>query len=159
MLPFHVSIQVECFYKKLFASLIIHKITDDNEKVLFWKDSSWKVRLWHTIQTYQTSENPDEWRHNEQANFTQASFLVKQGKWGFISFIASPVSCEALHWVCRGVKAFLPLSEILSWASTPSSEWIRQIIHFVWWLWTLNLTIKRAPILLFLCFLSLVSPT
>lgn len=131
MLPFHVLIQVKFFYKKSFTSLIIHKITDDDEKVLFWKGSYWKVRLWHAIQTYQTSENPDQWRHNEQVNFTQPSFLVRQGKWGFIASLAS---CEALHWLCREVKAFLQLSEILSWARTPSSEWIRKITCFVWWL-------------------------
>jgi len=46
------------------------------------------------IQSYQTSENPDERRRNEQANFAQASFLISQGKLGFISFISSRVSLK-----------------------------------------------------------------
>lgn len=118
--------------------LLTHNITDNIEKAFPWKDSSWKVRLWHMIQPYLTLENPDERRHNEQANFTQTSFFISQGKLGLISFIASTVSCEALHSVCRGseVKAFLQLSEILSWVTIPNFVWKMEIICSVYYVVT-----------------------
>jgi len=88
-----------------------------------WKKNtalkSRKVRLWPMTQSYQASENPDG--HNESAIFIQVIFLNSQRKLCFISLIASALSCETLHRLCRGseVKVSLQLQEVCLGALLP----------------------------------------
>lgn len=85
-------------HPEVVCIFLAHEIMDHNFKKRCPEKQEGKAAA--MIQSYQASENPDQ--HNEWANFTQALFLNSQRKLGFISFIASPVSCEMLRWLCRG---------------------------------------------------------